>query len=88
VILHTKYTGWRQNDFNVYASTGVTGVWYPTSHNYNGQMTNCLWLPPPWQTVIRASKTAQATLAVDVKVIHHRLVYFTSDSPYKIYRVV
>lgn len=35
---------------------GVKGCWYPTSMHYNAQDTNCLILPPPWTSVLKASK--------------------------------
>ena len=37
-------------------SAGVKGCWYPTSIHYNAQDTNCLKLPQPWTSVLKASK--------------------------------
>ena len=38
-------------------SSGVESLWYPSFPAYNGQMTNCLFLPEPWTTVARAMPT-------------------------------
>ena len=37
-------------------SAGVKGIWYPTSMHYNAQDTNCLILPSPWTSVLKAAK--------------------------------
>ena len=37
-------------------SAGVHGCWYPTSMHYNSQDTNCLFLPPPWTSVLKATE--------------------------------
>ena len=37
-------------------SVGVKGCWFPNDMHYNSQNTNCLYLPPPWRSVLKASK--------------------------------